>query len=61
MRGPSEPTPDEDEEGWAGTRLIEPLTVLGAAIGALLTAAGLGWWLHHTFVVPSRPPRSTSP
>jgi len=52
------PTPEEDEEGWVGTRLVEPLSILGAAFGALLVATGAGWWLHHTFVVPTRPRRT---
>lgn len=59
------PTPrsdlyEPDGEGWAGTRLVEPLSTLAAAVtGAALVASGIGWWLHHTFVAPTRARRST--
>lgn len=48
--------PDEDELGLA--YLLPVYTIAARAFGALTVLAGFGWWIHHTFVVPSRPRRT---
>lgn len=48
---------DDFEEGLA--YLVPTEQIIGAVVlGALSVLAGFGWWLHHTFVVPSTPRRT---
>ena len=48
---------DDLEEGLA--YLVPVDQIIGAVVlGALTVLAGFGWWVHHTFVVPSRPRRT---
>ena len=48
---------DDLEEGLA--YLVPVDHIIGAALcGAASVAIAFGWWLHHTFIVPSRPRRT---
>ena len=55
---------DDDlyDEGWAGTTTTDVIlkaACIGAVVlGAASVLAGFGWWLHRTFIVPSRPRRT---
>jgi hypothetical protein len=52
--------PPEEEDELGLDYLLPVYTIAARLFGALTVVAGFGWWLHHTFVVPSRP-RRTSP
>jgi len=44
---------DDFEEGLA--YLVPTEHIIGAVVlGAASVLAGFGWWLHHTFVTPTR-------
>lgn len=48
---------DDLEEGLA--YLVPVEQIIGAVVlGALAVVTGFGWWLHHAFIVPSRPRRT---
>jgi hypothetical protein len=49
-------TDDLFDEGWAGTKTTDQIAAFW--FGALTVATGAAWWLHHTFVVPTRPRRT---
>lgn len=48
---------DDDEEGLAGLVPVDHI-IAAVLVGAITVLAGFGWWIHHTFIVPSQPRRT---